>query len=91
MVLISDFVNRNKVVIAFITLELKGTNARTVDLWLASGVGRKGDVAREITVVYISESRSLSNIWMMRIVRKGDWSGGTGSVMVVVTERNRGS
>ena len=66
MVLISDFVNRNKVVIAFITLELKGMNPQMVDLWLTSGVGRKGEVAREITVVYISESRNVSNIWMMR-------------------------
>ena len=57
---------RNKVVIAFITLELRGTNPRLVDFWLASGVGRKGKVARKRTMGYVAESRNVSNIWRMR-------------------------
>jgi hypothetical protein len=62
-VLISVFVNRNKVVIAFITLEPRGTSPRLVDFWLASGVAGKGDVARGRAVV---QNGNVSNIWMMR-------------------------
>jgi len=53
-------------VIAFITLELRGTNPRLLDFWLASGVGRKGEVARERTMGYVVESRNVSNMWRMR-------------------------
>jgi hypothetical protein len=69
IVLISDLVNRNKVVIAFITLELqrgRGTNTRPVDVWLEGGVDEKGDVARERAVVHVAESVTASSISIMR-------------------------
>ena len=65
-VLRSDFVNRNKVVIASLTLELRAVMARIVDFRLAPGIRRKGDIAREAAVVFAAESWSVSNICMVR-------------------------
>ena len=65
VVLISDFVNRNKVVIPFVTHEQRDTNPRIVDFRLAWGVSRKFDVDLEATVVYVAVAeRSVPDIWI---------------------------
>src|SRR5258706_6899280 len=66
-VLRSDFVNRNKVVIPYITFELRYPNPLLVDFWLASEATRKFDMDRETTVMCVAESRSVSNIWIEEI------------------------
>ena len=67
VVFISDFVNRNKVVIPSVTLEQRDTNPRKVDFWLAWGVSREFDVELETTVVCVAVAeRSAPNIWVLR-------------------------
>jgi hypothetical protein len=84
IVLISDLVNRNKVVIAFIILELRGTNTRLVDVRIEDGVDTKYDVARERTVVHVAESGNVYNIWtMLRLKRR------TGQRLPGVFDSNR--
>lgn len=66
VVLISDFVNRTKVVIPLVTLEQRVTNPRINDLWLSWGVRWKSDVDLVATVVYVAVAESVPNIWILR-------------------------
>ena len=66
-VLWSDLVNRNKVVIPFVTLEQRDTNLRIADFWLAWGVSKRFDVDPETTVVFVvADRRRVPNIWISR-------------------------
>jgi len=61
IVLISDFVNRNKAMIALLAIEVRDAKLRILDLKLALRVIKEGEVVRETSVTFATESWSVSN------------------------------
>jgi len=65
MVLISDFVNRNKVVITFLAIEARDAKLLMLDLRVAFGVVKEVDNGREMSLMSATEIWSASNPCML--------------------------